>query len=148
MLLAPAAEAETRTIARAARRSRRRRGMIFLSSVCTSRSILRREDDLAALTIQNGEIASPLLGGNAEAALHATGGVRVALVRVLARPQLDRPGLVTLEGNRRGLVQPGPDQMEVVDRSLVLDLDRVRARLERLHVLAGGGLDFDREAWA
>src|SRR3954470_9601429 len=71
----------------------------------------------------------------------------VALIRVLADLERDRPRLLAGEGDGGGLVHAGADQVEVVDRGLVLDLDRVLPRLERLHVLAAL-LDLDREAWA
>src|SRR4051794_318407 len=87
------------------------------------------------------------LAGHLEAALHACGGMRVALVGVLARLERDLPRLVSDEGDRRCLVHAFADQMEVVARGLVLDVDRVGARLERLHVLAVL-LALDREAGA
>src|SRR5678815_5711559 len=71
--------------------------------------------------------------------------MRVALVRVLALLQCDRPGRLTLERDARLLVQSGADQMKVVDRGLVLDLDLVLPGLDRLEVLAAL-LDFNLEA--
>src|ERR687885_695407 len=73
--------------------------------------------------------------------------MRVALVRVLALLELDRPGGRALEGHARLLVQARSEEVEVVNRGLVLDLDLVRPRLERLDVLAGLR-HLDREARA
>src|SRR5438094_8673311 len=69
--------------------------------------------------------------------------MRVALVRVLAGLERDRPGLVAHEWHRRRLVQAGAYEVEIVDRSLVLDLDPVGAGLDRLQVPAVE-LDLDR----
>src|SRR3569833_1965411 len=71
--------------------------------------------------------------------------MRVALVRVLALLQRDLPRLIALEGDGGRLVEAGALEVEVVEGRLVLDLDRVRAGLQRLHVLAVH-LDLDREA--
>src|ERR1035437_4049047 len=60
----------------------------------------------------------------------------VALVRVRAGLQGDLPRLRSDEGHRRGLVQTGALQMEVVDAGFVLHLDGVGTGLERLHSLA------------
>src|SRR5439155_2558388 len=85
--------------------------------------------------------------GDPELALHACGGVRVALVGVGPPLELDLPGLLAGEGDGRGLVQAGADQVEVVDRRLVFDLDQVRPGLQRLDVLASL-LELDRERGA
>src|SRR5262249_10108219 len=84
---------------------------------------------------------------DAERALHAHRGVRIALIRVLPGLQRPRPRLVTDERDARRLVHTGTHQMEVVDRCLVLDLHRVRAGFDRLRVLAVQ-IDLDREAGA
>jgi hypothetical protein len=69
--------------------------------------------------------------------------VRVALVRVLAGLEGDRPDPLADERDGGGLVDARADEMEVVDRGLVLDLDLVGAGLDRLQILAGQ-LDLDR----
>src|SRR3954453_16986627 len=83
---------------------------------------------------------------DAEAVLHAERGVRVALVRVAAGLEGHGPRLRAHERKAGFLADAArAEQVEVVDRPLVLDLDRVLAGLQRLHVLAGL-LEFDRVA--
>src|SRR5690349_5701509 len=72
---------------------------------------------------------------DAEGALHALRGMDVALIRVLAGRELDRPRFLPGERDGGRLVHALAGQMEVVDRALVLDLDLVRAGLDRLQVL-------------
>src|SRR5205085_2047306 len=73
--------------------------------------------------------------------------MRVALIGVRAGLEPDLPRLIALEGDGRGLVQPRPLEVEVVERGLVLDLEGVRPGLDRLQILAVL-LHLDREAWA
>jgi hypothetical protein len=80
-------------------------------------------------------------------ARHAARGVRIALVRVAARLEPDPPRRLAREGDGRLPVQAPADQVEVVDRGLVLDLDPVGPGLDRLDVPAAL-LDLDREARA
>src|SRR5690348_2027171 len=72
---------------------------------------------------------------DAEGALHALRGMDVALIRVLAGRELDGPRLLPGERDGGRLVHALAGQMEVVDCALVLDLDLVRAGLDRLQVL-------------
>src|SRR6266545_12486 len=111
------------------------------------RSARRRTRHAGSCCYVTGRSSRCRLCRNAERAPHTAEAMRVALVRVASGLELDRPGDRTLEGNTRLLVQTGAEEMEVVDRGLVLDLDLVRPCLQSLHVLAGLG-DFDREAWA
>src|SRR3954464_13003731 len=69
--------------------------------------------------------------------------MRITLVRVRAWPQLDPPAGLPLEGDGGGFVEPRSLEVEIVEPGLVLDLDRVRAGLDRLQV-AGPVLDLDR----
>src|SRR6266511_2612267 len=64
-----------------------------------------------------------LLANDAERAAQAAQAVRVALVRVLTRLEREGPGLLADERHGRLLVHAGPEQVEVVDRGLVLHLD-------------------------
>src|SRR3954470_136749 len=83
---------------------------------------------------------------DAEAVLHPERGVRVALVRVAAGLERHGPRLRAHERKSRLLADAArAEQVEVVNRSLVLDLDRVLAGLQRLHVLPGL-LELDRVA--
>src|SRR6185295_19434920 len=82
------------------------------------------------------------LRGDLEVPLHAARGMRVALVRVGAGLELDRPRRDAHERDAGLLVQTRAHQVEVVNRGLVLDLDLVRPGLDRLQVL----VDLDREA--
>src|SRR5215204_16266 len=73
------------------------------------------------------------LRGDAERAQHPAEAVRIADDRVATRLERDPPRALADESDRRGLVHSRPAQAEVVTGGLVLDLDRVRAALERLH---------------
>src|SRR5712691_3829597 len=81
-----------------------------------------------------------------EVTAHAGQVMWVTLIRIAAGPELDRPDHVALERDSRLPVhepdrgprdRAWPEEMEVVDRGLVLDLDPVRAGLDRLEVVAG-----------
>ena len=65
---------------------------------------------------------------HAEASVHEA-RVRIAyLMGVFALSKLDSPNLFRAPRDGRGLVDPRPAQVEVVDRRLVLDLDPVSPR--------------------
>jgi hypothetical protein len=72
----------------------------------------------------------------------------ITLVCVAAGLERDRPDRVALERDAGLLVQAGTEQVEVVNRGLILDLDPVRAGLDRLQILSCSVLDLDREARA
>src|SRR4051794_24230746 len=91
-----------------------------------------------------GSRASPL-PRDAERALHALEGMLVALVGVATGLELDPPQDLAPEPQRRGLVHARPLQVEVVNGGLVLDLDRVRAGLDRPQLVASLR-DLDRVA--
>src|SRR6266511_954503 len=80
-----------------------------------------------------------------EVADHPAEMVRVALVRVATGLECDRPGRLSLEGDAGLLVQAGAEEVKVVDRGLVLDLDPVLTGLDPFEILTAL-LHLDAEA--
>src|SRR5207249_4759318 len=85
--------------------------------------------------------------GDREAPVHAR-GVRIALVLVGPLLQGDVPRRRARAADARHLVDAGAHQVEVVNRALVVDDDRVRTGLQLRDALAGRVLERDLEVRA